>query len=192
MTGERRRSTSGKLLASRLGVRRSTAELFYNHLLYNVPHVPTRMRYLKALGLDAGPHVYLFSGTEVLAPENIAIAGHCHVGRYCQLDGRGGIRIGWNVVIASHALLITADHAFQEPDFAGRLGKIEIHDRAWLGSRVTVQRGVTIGEGAVVAAGSVVTGDVPAFTVVGGVPARPLAERNRDQSYEIDYGPRWY
>ncbi|WP_232009810.1 DapH/DapD/GlmU-related protein [Actinomyces howellii] len=51
---------------------------------------------------------------------------------------------------------------------------ITIADRVWMGANVTVLPGVTIGEGAVVAAGAVVTRDVPAFTVVGGVPAKPI------------------
>jgi maltose O-acetyltransferase len=118
--------------------------------------------------------------------------GGAHVGRYCQLDARGGITIGRNVVIASHALLVTADHDPDDPGFAGRLGPICIEDRVWIGSRATVLRNVTIGEGAVVAAGSVVTRDVEAWAIVGGVPARRIGTRNRTQSYEIDYGPKLY
>ena len=128
----------------------------------------------------------------MIAPENIEIAGNCHIGRFCQIDGRGGIRIGRNVVIASHALLITADHDPQDPDFPGRLGSIVIDDRAWLGSRVTVLKGVTIGAGAVVAAGAVVTSDVAPWTMVAGVPARPVGSRSETQTYEIDYGPDFY
>lgn len=151
-----------------------------------------RLAYLRAIGLTAGEHTYLFGGSEVIAPRRISIAGNCHIGRLCQIDGRGGITIGRNVVIASHTLLITADHDPQSPDFAGRLGPIIIDDRAWLGSRVTVLKGVHIGEGAVVAAGSVVHRDVDPWTIVSGVPAVPIGTRSRDQSYEIDYGPRWY
>jgi putative colanic acid biosynthesis acetyltransferase WcaF len=178
--------------ARTVGFSRGALELLYNRYLFNLPYMPLRIAYLRMLGMRAGPHVYLFSGTEVLAPENITIAGNCHIGRYCQLDGRGGIEIGRNVVIASHTLLITADHDYQSDDFAGRLGRISIADRVWLGSRVLVQRGVTIGEGAVVAAGSVIAKNVDPWSVVGGVPARVIGERNRDQMYEIDYGPTWY
>ena len=128
----------------------------------------------------------------MVAPQNIRIAGNCHIGRFCQIDGRGGITIGRNAVIASHTLLITADHDPQSPDFGGRLAPIVIGDRVWLGSRVIILKGVTIGEGAVVAAGSVVHRDVDPWTIVSGVPAKPIGVRNPHQTYEIDYGPVWY
>ena len=171
---------------------RATAELFHNRFLTHVPWNDLRLAYLKAIGMDAGPHTYLFGGSEVIAAQSVTIAGNCHIGRSCQIDGRGGISIGRNVVIASHTLLITADHDPQSPDFAGRLGSIVIEDRAWLGSRVVVLKGVTIGEGAVLAAGSVVHRDVPPWTIVAGNPAVQIGVRNPEQHYEINYGPRWY
>ena len=68
---------------------------------------------------------------------------------------------------------------------------IVIGDRVWIGMNATVLGGVTIGEGAVVAAGSVVTKDVPPFTVVGGVPARPIKDRERELTYRLAYRPNW-
>jgi maltose O-acetyltransferase len=142
--------------------------------------------------MSAGPFTYLFGSSEVIAPQNLSIAGNCHIGRFCQIDARGGIAIGRNVVIASHTLLITADHDPQAPGFQGRLGGIKIEDRVWICSRAIILRGVTIGEGAVVSAGSVVHRDVPPWTIVGGVPAKPIGDRNSHQEYEIDYGPELY
>lgn len=176
----------------RLGPSRAAVELVHNRVVTHIPWNALRLRYLKALGLTSGAHTYLFGGSEVLAPENLHIEGNCHIGRLCQLDARGGITIGRNVVIASHTLLITADHDVQSPDFDGRLGPIHIEDRVWIGSRVVVLKGVTIGEGAVVAAGSVVHRDVPAWAIVSGVPAAVIGERSSDQRYVINYGPQWY
>ncbi len=173
-------------------VRRWAAELAFNRALTHVPHAGLRLAALRALGLQAGEHVYFFGDSEVLAPQNLSIEGNCHIGRSCQIDARGGITIGRNVVIASHTLLITADHDVQAPGFDGRLGPITIGDRAWIGSRAVVLKGVTIGEGAVVAAGAVVHEDVPAWTVVGGVPAKVIGTRSQQQTYEIDSGPIWY
>ncbi len=163
-----------------------------NRLITHIPSNPVRVAALRGLGADLGPHTYLFGSSEFLAPEQLVIDGQVHVGRYCQIDARGGIHLGRNVVIASHCLLITADHDPQDPDFVGRLGAIDIGDRAWLASRVTVQAGVTMGEGAVAASGAVVADDVDPWTIVGGVPARPIGSRNPHQRYEIDYGPSFY
>lgn len=175
-----------------VGSARQTAELLHNRLLTHIPWNDFRIRYLRLLGLNAGANSYLFGGSEVLAPQNIDIAGNCHIGRFCQIDGRGGIRIGQNTVIASHTLLITADHDPQAADFGGRLGRIDIGERVWIASRSVILKGVTIGDGAVVAAGSTVHRDVEPWTMVGGAPARPIGTRNPDQTYEINYGPRWY
>jgi len=181
-------------LRRRLGVpsKQDALELLYNRLLTHVPHNGVRLWYLRRIGLQAGHHTYLFGGSEVIEARRISITGNCHVGRFCQLDGRGGIQIGRNVVIASHTLLITADHDPQSPGFDGRLGPIFIGDRVWIGSRAVVLRDVIIGEGAVVAAGSVVHRDVDPWTIISGVPAQPIGERQRTQTYEIEDGPVWY
>lgn len=171
---------------------RSNLELLYSRVITHIPINPLRIWWLRRLGAQLGEHVYLFGGSEVLEPRQLRIAGNCHIGRMCQIDARGGITLGRNVVIASHSLFITADHDPDDPGFAGRLGSITIGDRVWIGSRVVVLKGVTIGEGAVVAAGSVVTRDVAPWTKVGGSPAKPIGTRARKQDYVIDYGPTWY
>lgn len=172
--------------------KRWAGELLVNRFLTHIPHVGVRRAALRVLGAQFGPHVYLFAGSEFLSPERLRIAGGAHIGRSCQIDARGGITIGHHVVIASHVLLITADHDIQSPDFGGRLGEITIGDRVWIGSGAIVLKGVTLGEGAVVSAGSVVHSDVPPWTVVRGVPAVPIGTRSREQTYTIDHGPRWY
>jgi putative colanic acid biosynthesis acetyltransferase WcaF len=171
---------------------RPLAELVFNRALTHVPSNALRVAALRRLGAELGPHTYLFGSSEFIAPERLRIAGNIHIGRYCQIDARGGIEVGRNVVIASHTLLLTADHDPDDPGFAGRLGQITIRDRAWIGSRATILKGVNIEEGAVVASGSVVTEDVPPWTIVGGVPARPLGFRSPVQTYEINYGPELY
>lgn len=171
---------------------RFAVELGYNRIVTHVPYNPLRLWFLRRLGARLGKHVYLFGGSEVLEPAGLQIAGQCHIGRYCQIDARGGIQLGTNVVIASHCLLITADHDPQDSGFRGRLDRIVIKDRVWIGSRATVLKGVTIDEGAVVAAGALVRDDVPAWSIVAGVPAEVVGRRSTLQTYSIDYGPLWY
>lgn len=173
-------------------VLREALELVYNRFITHLPVNALRLWWLRRMGADLGPHVYLFGSSEVLAPQALRIAGGCHVGRHCQIDARGGISLGHDVVIASHCLLITADHDPQDPGFAGRQAAIQLGDRVWVGSRVTILKGVTVGEGAVLAAGAVVDRDVPPWTMVGGIPAKKIGERSTEQSYTINYGPKWY
>ena len=93
----------------------------------------------------------------------------------CRFQDQGGITIGDGVQIGHNVVLATLNH---DPDPANRSqvipGPIEIGRNVWIGSNATVLPGVCIGDNAIVAAGAVVARDVPADTVVGGVPARVL------------------
>lgn len=93
----------------------------------------------------------------------------------CKFQDQGGIFIGNDCLIGHNATLCTINHAF-DPDCRGDMTfkPIHIEDKVWLGANVTVLQGVTIGEGTIVAAGAVVTKDVPPRTVVGGIPAKLL------------------
>jgi acetyltransferase-like isoleucine patch superfamily enzyme len=90
------------------------------------------------------------------------------------LSASGGIEFGDGVCIAPGLRIATINHDFNERHTKYTYGKVSIKKNAWLGMNVTVCPGVTIGEYAVVAAGAVVTKDVPDFAVVGGVPAKVI------------------
>ena len=130
--------------------------------------------------------------TTIRAPAGIRVAAGAIVGRDCFLDGRGELTIGRNVNISSYTLLITGSHELNSPDFSSYFRPIVIEDHVWIGSRATVLPGVTIGRGAVVAAGSVVTKDVPPMTVVGGVPAKMIRRREVEPEYELSYRVDWF
>ncbi|MBQ3338161.1 MAG: sugar O-acetyltransferase [Atopobiaceae bacterium] len=93
----------------------------------------------------------------------------------CRFQDQGGIYIGERALIGHHCVIATLNHDM-DPSKRANLHPAPVHigAGAWLGANVTVLPGVTIGEGAVVAAGAVVTKDVPAHTVVGGVPAKVI------------------
>ena len=107
--------------------------------------------------------------------KNIHFGQNVFVNSGCRFQDQGGIWIGDNALIGHNAVLATLNH---DPDPAKRANlipaKIVIGKNVWLGANVTVLPGVTIGDGAIVAAGAVVTRDVPANTVVGGVPAKVI------------------
>jgi putative colanic acid biosynthesis acetyltransferase WcaF len=171
---------------------RASAELFHNRVLTHVPWVWLRLAYLRLLGLRFGPHTYMHGDCELMYPHNIKLDSPVHIGRWCLLDGRGGLTIGSNAVLGPRCIVLTADHDMQAPDFHGRLGEVRIGPRVFVGAGATILKGVTIGEGAVISAGAVVNRDVEPWTIVGGVPAKPVGMRNPDQTYHLDIGPRWY
>lgn len=141
-------------------------------------------RRLMRIDLDRGSSIHM--GCRLTTIGGVTIGRGSTIDQGALLDGRGGLTIGRGVVTGTEVCLLTADHDPQSPTFADRLAPIAIGDRAWLGTRAMVLPGVTVGEGAVVAAGAVVTRDVAPYTIVGGVPARVIGERSRELVYELE------
>jgi acetyltransferase-like isoleucine patch superfamily enzyme len=133
--------------------------------------------------MKLGRGVVIHKGLEARSLRSINLGTGTVVGFDCILDGRGGITVGENVNFSSEAAIWTMQHDLRARDFGVVSAPVIVGDRAWLSFRCTVLPGVTIGEGAVIAAGAVVAKDVPAFAVMAGVPAVQIAERPR----EIDY-----
>lgn len=112
----------------------------------------------------------------------VSIGSHCTINPFCVLYGHGGLTIGNEVRIATHTIIIPANHIYEDPDIPIRLQGVRaegvvIKDDVWLGAGVCVLDGVTIGQGSIVAAGGVVTKDVPDYAIVAGVPARIIGWR---------------
>ncbi len=82
---------------------------------------------------------------------------------------------------------MTGSHSINSETFQGIFKPITIKDFVWIGIGATILQGVTIGEGAVICAGAVVINDVEAFSVVGGIPAKKIKERNRILKYKCDW-----
>jgi acetyltransferase-like isoleucine patch superfamily enzyme len=107
---------------------------------------------------------------------NTSFGENVFVNQGCTFMDKGGIQIGNGVMIAPKVSLITGGHPLPRAERREYLSfaPIVIEDDVWIGTAAVVTQGVTIGTGAVVAAGAVVTRDVPANTVVAGVPARVI------------------
>jgi acetyltransferase-like isoleucine patch superfamily enzyme len=119
-------------------------------------------------------HVYNFRH---LPHAGIRIGRDSLIGEYTVIRGQGGVTLGDRVYTSPHTQIVAVNHVFDDPQRSfveqGITAEgIVIEDDVWLGSSAIVTDGVRIGQGAVIAAGAVVTQDVPAHTVVGGVPAR--------------------
>lgn len=121
----------------------------------------------------------LDASTTVLPPfyidygKPVTIGKGCFIQQCCTFFGRGGITIGNGVFIGPKVNLITLNHDPDPENRSATYGRpIVIEDKVWIGIGSTILPGVKIGYGAIVGAGSVVTKDVPAMTVVAGNPAR--------------------
>ncbi len=158
-------------------------------LLQYIGKIPSRRIriyfYRNHYGMKIGADTVIYNSCEIRSPENISIGNNCAIGDQCVLDGRAGLTIGNNVNLSTAAWLWTNQHDPQDPDFGLKCGPIVIKDYAWVSSRSSVLPGVTIGEGAVVAAHAVVTRDVAPYTIVGGVPAIKISDRSRDLRYKL-------
>ena len=105
---------------------------------------------------------------------NIHLGKNVFINSCCNFQDQGGICIGDSTLIGHRVVLATIDHDLNPCDRSNHCAPIRIGDRVWIGSGAIITKGVTIGNGAVIAAGAVVTKDVPANTVVGGVPAKVI------------------
>ena len=126
-----------------------------------MPGYRIRRQLLRMAGYRIGEQVYI--GEDLIIVD--------------ELDDRGRVRIGNRVAIAERVTLVISSNAnFSKirPFMKDTHGSIKIEDDAWLGTGAIILPDVRIGIGAVVGAGSVVTKDVPDFTVVGGVPAKAI------------------
>lgn len=147
--------------------------------------------YRRYCGLSLGCHSSIHWRARFFCPGNIRIADNCIVGNDCFLDGRRGITLKKNVNIGGWVHIYTAQHDMQDPLFGETGGPVVLEEYVSVGSRATILPGVTVGKGAVVAAGAVVTKNVSPYTIVGGVPAKPLKKRTRDLRYTLHYAKRF-
>ncbi len=126
-------------------------------------------------------------GANFFNPNGITIGQDTIIGDHCFLDGRAPLSIGNHTDIASQVLIYNDEHNVHDPDFGNNFGAVTIKDYVFIGPRAIMLPGVTIHKGAVVAAGAVVTKDIPEGEVWGGVPAKKISQRNVD-NYHYQLG----
>ncbi len=130
----------------------------------------------------------IYSAFHLRSPWKITIGENTIIGHGASLDGRNGIKIGNNVNFGSQVMIWTMQHEYNDSFFSSKGGPVVIEDYAWISVRAIILPNVTIGEGAVVAAGAVVTKDVEPYTVVGGIPAKKIGDRSRNLRYTLGIG----
>ena len=121
--------------------------------------------------------------------DKLNIGEYCFINEGAYWSAKGEIKIGNNVIFGPKTTIWTYNHDYKGshlpyggPDI---LGKVEIEDNVWVGMNAIILPGVTIGEGAIIGAGSVVTKDVPKFSIVGGNPIKIIGSRNEKQYHKL-------
>lgn len=153
---------------------------YVNFFLIVVGFVPLhnfRRFFYRLAGIKIGRGSTLHTGARFYQPSGISIGQDTIIGESVVLDGRARLVIGNHVDFASEVMVYNAEHDLASESFAAKTDEVVIEDYVFVGPRVIILPGVHIGKGAVVAAGAVVTKDVPAGTIVGGVPAKEIGKR---------------
>lgn len=170
---------------------------FYGVLIFCINlngHMPSRWLrnwlYRNAFALKVDKRSIVYHGAQWEHPWKVRVGKKTIIGENALIDARMGVEIGDNCAISGELRIFTLQHDIESPDFAARGGKVTIGNRVYIGYRATILPGVHIGDGAVIAAGSVVTKDVAPWTVVGGVPAEKIRERTVS-NYELDEAIRY-
>ena len=158
-----------------------------NHVVSKLPWRKFRLSVYRKY-FDIGEGVNILLGFQVKSLKGVHIDVISNINANILLDTRGGdIHIGKYVDIGYESIIWTLEHDPQSPDFVTKGGDVAIEDYVWIASRVTILPGVRIGEGAVVATGSVVTKDLEPYGMYGGIPAKKIGERCKNQNPRKEY-----
>jgi putative colanic acid biosynthesis acetyltransferase WcaF len=151
-----------------------------------------RAMVLRAFGATLGPNCHIYPGASIWAPWNLHGEDAVAIASGAVIYNPEPVHLGSHCVVSQDAYLCGASHDTEDPAFPMVSQPISVGAYAWICARATVCPGVTVGEGAVLALGGVATRDLQAWTVYGGVPARPLRQRrchSMTQPAAADHGP---
>jgi putative colanic acid biosynthesis acetyltransferase WcaF len=132
---------------------------------------------LRCFGAKLGRGVHVYPGVKIWAPWNLELDDECGIANGAIVYNQGKITIGKRAVISQGAHLCSGTHDYTKRGFPLMTKPIFIGDHAWVAAEAFVHPGVTISEGCVVGARSVVTRDMPAWMICAGHPCKPLKDR---------------
>lgn len=159
---------------------------FINNVYNSIPLWYFRKQVYRMHGLKIGRCSRIDLKVRMMSLDKLVIGEYTHINNGTFIDARGGVNIGNNVSISFNVSIVSGGHSVNSPVFAGEHLPVLIQDYAWIGVNATILKGVIIGEGSVVAAGSVVTKDIPPYSIVGGVPAKIIGKRNENLNYHCN------
>lgn len=165
--------------------RRITFEL--NGAYHSMPEV--RDLFARLFGKPVDPSFRVFPPFYTDFGKNITVGKNVFINACCHFQDQGGITLGDNCLVGHNVIFATLNHGFAPEERQSMLpAPIVVGRNVWIGSNSTILQGVTIGDNSIIAAGSVVTKDVPANAIVAGVPARfirsisPKKEKQQKQA----------
>lgn len=156
-------------------------QYFWNNFFTWMPgDALRRIIFCNLLNAKIGNGTHLWRG--------IKLAGNCYgvisIGKNCEIPSgvlfnmTEKLTIGDGVILGHDVMFYGADHDPDHPNLPARYAPIKVEDDSWIASRAAILKGVTVGKGAVVAFGSIVTKDVEPYSIVGGIPAKFIRWRN--------------
>ena len=170
---------------------RSLALFGANRVIGQLPGHSMRLFYYRAaLGWDIGNRSSIHHGLKIFGGRGrVKIGNRSTLQMDCLIVGAGmdDLVIGDDVAVAYRATLVMGSHDIFSPSFSGITGPITIENHVFVGSGATILLGVTLGEGSVITAGSVVTKSIPPFSIARGNPAQVVGRRPKDLSYSAEH-----
>jgi len=147
-----------------------------------LPHTPKalsplRIALLRLFGAKIGPACEVGGGVKIWVPWNLTMGERSAIGFNAEIYNFAPVVIGRHVVISQYTYLCTSTHDYKHPNFPLVSKPIEIRSQAWVAADCLISPGVTIGEGAVIGARSLVTKSMPAWMVCTGSPCKPIKAR---------------
>lgn len=136
-----------------------------------------RVFWLKIFGAKVGKGVHIYPAVKIWAPWNIELKDNCGIGNGVNLYSQGTITIGRKTVISQGAHICGGTHDYTQPGFPLVTKPIYIEDFVWISAEAFIHPGVTLKEGCVIGARSVVNQDMPEWTICSGFPCKPIRER---------------
>ena len=136
------------------------------------------------LAQKTGPSLLIFSNVKIIFGNRIGFGTRVAINSGSYIDARGGLTIGSGTMIGPNNVLVSVNHGSQRTDQPMwqqplEFGQIEIGEDVWTGANVTILAGAKIGKGAIIGAGSVVTGEIPEFAIALGIPAKVTQIRGK-------------
>jgi putative colanic acid biosynthesis acetyltransferase WcaF len=142
-----------------------------------IPFSLPRVWVLWIFGAKIGSGVVIKPGLRVKYPWKLTVGDHCWLGEDCWIDNLADVVVKNDVCISQGAYLCTGNHDWSDPAFGLRVAPIMLDEGSWVGARALIAPGVTLGEGSIAAAGSVITRSIPPYEIHSGNPATMVRAR---------------